>query len=133
MAKKRKHWIAWIEMGTWPCYVGFTISQKALDKETLRLTGKRDAVVGPAGGGGRLHAYERSGEMPCYLITIRLKPGVTLAQKVGMIAHEVAHLAQNLWREIGEESPGNEAEAYLIQTVTQCCVQALEKMEAARG
>lgn len=37
----------------------------------------------------------------------------------GLIAHESTHVVRKIWKAIGEDTPGEEAEAYAVQSVMQ--------------
>jgi len=44
----------------------------------------------------------------------------------GVAAHESMHAVQALWHHIGEKTPGAEAEAYLIQSLTDEIMEFIE-------
>jgi hypothetical protein len=130
--KRRESSIKWFSMGQWPVYVGFTSRQALLDREVSRLCPGQDAkcVIAPTGGGA-IHSFERPGKQTCHIVTINDDPSREQHQVAAMICHEAVHLAQRLWDDLGEKMPGAEAEAYLVQYVTQCCLYALDKERAA--
>lgn len=45
------------------------------------------------------------------------------AQDVALLAHEATHVMQYYFEDIGEESPGIEAQAYVVQFVTEYLVE----------
>lgn len=40
---------------------------------------------------------------------------------VRLIAHESTHVALLLWKHVGEDEPGMEADAYLVGWIAECC------------
>lgn len=115
--------ITYFGMGQWPLYVGFTTSRRAFRSELKRLKITEPVEFhGSARANATAHNFVKDGETTV-IITMD-KPGKRSVEQVaGLIAHEAVHVAQSLWRDIGEESPGREAEAYLVQHITQCCLQ----------
>lgn len=116
--------ITYFGMGPWPLYVGFTTSRKAFRNETSRLGMKNVKFHGGDNSmaAATTHYFTYEGART-FIITMD-KPGKRSVEQVaGLIAHEAIHIAQHLWEAIGEENPGREAEAYLVQQITQCCLQ----------
>ncbi|WP_088183957.1 hypothetical protein [Sphingobium sp. Z007] len=116
--------ITYYGMGAWPIYVGFTTSEKAFKKEMKRLNvSPPPNFLGSATANATTHMLEKGDALTC-VITMQ-KPGKErpVEQLAGLLAHEAVHVAQALWRSIGERDPGDEAEAYLVQMITQCCMQ----------
>jgi len=115
--------IAYYGMGQWPIYVGFTQSPKAFRKEMKRLAiSNPPEFLGSTHANATTHVLERNGTLTC-IITFGKTKGRPVEQIAGLIAHEAVHVAQELWAAIGEHKPGAEAEAYLVQMITQCCLQ----------
>ena len=48
-------------------------------------------------------------------------------QIAALVAHEAMHIVQHLWEYVGEEKPGQEAEAYLLQHIVQGTLETLKK------
>lgn len=115
--------ITYFNMGPWPLYVGFTTSRRAFRAEMKRLKiNEPTPFHASTKANATAHNFVKDGETTV-IITMD-KPGKRSVEQVaGLIAHEAVHVAQSLWRDIGEESPGREAEAYLVQQITQCCLQ----------
>lgn len=116
--------IEYFNMGPWPIYVGFTTSRKAFRKEMKRLNvvPAPDFIANDHSHATAHYFTAPNGGLTC-IITME-KPGKRpIEQIAGLIAHEAVHVAQQLWENIGEAKPGDEAEAYLVQMITQCCLQ----------
>ena len=115
--------IDYFNMGPWPIYVGFTQSAKAFRKEMkrLKITPCPEITVN-AHSNAATH-FLTSPDHGLTAIIAMPKSKRSPEQIAGLIAHEATHVARHLWINIGEDNPGHEAEAYLIQMVTQCCLQ----------
>lgn len=114
--------ITYFNMGSWPIYVGFTTSPKAFAKEMKRLKCGDVAFLSTTHADATTHFLVKDGSSTC-IITMRKAKDKSFEQRAGLIAHEAMHVVQELWSNIGEREPGKEAEAYLIQMITQCCLQ----------
>lgn len=127
--------VDYFHMGPWHIYVGFTTSPTAFQKEMERLNVKDPSLF--VGGGGTnqaaatTHQLTKEGQLTC-IITLLDNPKHDIVQVAGLLAHEAAHVAQALWSNCGETSPGQEAEAYLIQYVTQCCLRRVVDARKAK-
>jgi hypothetical protein len=113
--------IDYCHMGPWPIYVGFTTSKKAFAKEMKRLDAGKTAFLARSGANATTH-HLRKDNSTCCIITLD-KTGGSTEQIAALIAHEAVHVAQELWENIGEDSPGRESEAYLVQHIVQFCLQ----------
>lgn len=113
--------IDYLPIGVYPLFVGFTMSKKAYLKEMKRLE-----IVNPSpflsdnSNATCHHFVGKTGRVS--VIAMKRPTGVNVGQVAGLIAHEAVHVVQRLWDEIGETDPGHEAEAYLVQTITQGCL-----------
>lgn len=115
--------IAYFGMGPWPIYVGFTDSPKAFRKEMKRLkVANPPEFILNSHSNATAHTLEFEGSLTT-IITMEPAKGKPVEQVAALIAHEAVHVAQQLWEHIGEDRPGREAEAYLVQMVTQCCLE----------
>ena len=45
------------------------------------------------------------------------------------IVHEAVHCARHIWEHVGESVTGVEADAYLMEWVVRCCIEAYEENE----
>jgi hypothetical protein len=122
--------IEYYNMGQWPLFVGFTTSEKAFKREMKRLQVSIPFIPNERSTAAA-HYLERGGDLTV-IITMRPCKGKPVEQIAGLLAHEAVHVAQQLWENIGESKPGREAEAYLVQMITQCCLQDALKTNRVR-
>jgi hypothetical protein len=122
--------IAYFNMGSWPLYVGFTNSPKRFAKEMRRMGIEGVSFLNP-GGNATMHTFVRNGTTTC-IIAMEKAKDKSPEMIAALIAHEAVHVAQELWSQIGEEQPGREAEAYLVQMIVQCCLQQVWKTNRVR-
>lgn len=125
--------IEYFGMGPWPIYVGFTTSRKAFKKEMTRLkiTPCPDFVTS-SHANATTHFLTSPDNGLTAIIAMQKPVGRSPEQIAGLVAHEAVHVAQSLWENIGERTPGHEAEAYLVQMITQCCLQQVMKTGRVR-
>lgn len=112
--------IRYFHMGQWPCYVGFTTDEKAFEAEMKRL---RVDDPPPFISNEHSHAtthflYNR--DMLTVIVTIRRQKKRMKEQIAALIAHEAAHVMQEMERQFYANGRfDNETEAYLVQYLTQ--------------
>jgi hypothetical protein len=70
------------------------------------------------GKGGTTHTIHTENGLVC-LVCLEIPPKTPLVEVHGLLLHEAVHVWQEQCRDIGEESPGDEAEAYAIQVIAQ--------------
>ena len=63
--------------------------------------------------------FLESGRHTAALVCVRVPDGITRAELCGLLVHEAVHVWQGFKRDIGETSPGDEVEAYVIQYIVQ--------------
>lgn len=71
--------------------------------------------------------YEASSGKRCILVTFKSLKEMTFS----CIVHEARHVAQRIWKELGEEISGIEADAYLTEWAAVCinnCRLEIEKL-----
>jgi hypothetical protein len=123
--KKDAPRIRYFNMGAWPVYVGFTSSDKAFQAEMKRLAVEEPGkFLSRAGANATTHYLDNDGTLTC-IITIGCTKGGSKSQVAALIAHEAVHVVQEMWSHLGETNPGREQEAYLVQQITQECLQEL--------
>lgn len=116
--------IYYLDIPMYPVYCFFAKHEAAMRAEEERLGIEPGALANnfPRPGCGHTWALERNGRI---LIAIALGPenGYSLAHMAGVAAHEADHAAQFLWEHIGEDKPGSEADAYLVEYITEFCLK----------
>lgn len=113
--------------GRFPCNIAYCENEKSFRKDWKELTDEPQPEIYCNPNGARIWEISKPKDdfVPCYLICV--EPGnLSWPEVVAMIAHEAVHVAQFLWEQIGETNPGNEAEAYLVQSITR---EILKKMD----
>jgi predicted RecB family nuclease len=121
-------------MGTWPCYVGFTVSQKAFKREMERICPKQEVpFLGSSRANATTHFLTKDGATTAIIAMMSPKRAkVSFEQYAALVAHEAVHVAQQIWLDIGEKEPGKEAEAYFVQHIVQFCLQEAYKTGRCR-
>lgn len=118
------HWF--MQDGPYPVNIGFTAHHKDLSKLHKRLMGC--AAVEPVGGDAYTWFFNEKPDGEYKYVVISMAPGWADLEPwdlAGVIAHEAVHVAQYVWEIIGEQNPGSEAEAYLVQTITRSILKIL--------
>lgn len=117
--------VAYVNTGPWPCFIGFTTSEKAYRVELKRL-GVKDAVEFLARERGAAATHEFVSNRTCtYIITIAPQAkGVSNEMFAALIAHEALHVIQYMRAELNRNEPFcAETESYLLQMIVQHCLQ----------
>lgn len=114
--------IDYFNMGQWPIYVGFTTSRKAFAREMKRLSCGKVDFLSTTHANATTHTLTKDGTLT-FIIAMEKQGERSVEQVAGLVAHEATHVAQRLWEQIGESRPGDEAEAYLVQMITQSCLE----------
>lgn len=119
----------WLNKGYFPLNLGFTTDQKSFAKWYKKLdTSGSEVPLLAMHNGARMWVFEEppEGFFRTYIIT--LGEGWdkwSLPQLAGIVAHEAVHVCQLLWEAIGEDAPGKEAEAYLVQGMVKEILEIL--------
>jgi len=71
-------------------------------------------VIGDSDDGGI--TFAKSDRSRCIIVVLVHKNLVDL----GVCAHEATHVSDKLWRQLSENNPGCEANAYFVEWVTKC-------------
>lgn len=126
--------VEYFHMGPFHCFVGFTLSPEAYTKELNRLCIKPDEHDNFTldEDGACTHLFTHKGYLTAIITMGGLSKGRDFAQIAALIAHEACHVVQALWRHSGETRPGDEAEAYLVQYISQRCLYAIQAWRKAK-
>lgn len=118
--------VAYFHMGPWPVFVGFTTSETDFNREVRRLGIEADPpprFTGSQHGNACTHVWENDGKL-LLLLTMQVERSRPREQAAALIAHEATHVVHEMREWLNQGNPlGAEAEAYLVQYVTQECLQ----------
>lgn len=117
--------VTYMHMGQWPVFVGFTTEPKAFRREVKRLGIKAKVpFVARAGADATTHFFAREGRQSCAIITMPKVGDRSHSQYAALVAHEALHIVQDMHRQLNGGAPfGDEADAYLLQSIVQHCLQ----------
>ena len=118
--------VEYFDAGQWPIHIGFTASEKAFKRELKRLQCEDTNFLNSDHASATTHFLDGSEGSFCAIICLGSCDNYDMSQVAALLAHEATHVAQRLWRRIGEHEPGDEAEAYLVQFITQQCLNELD-------
>ncbi len=108
--------VIWIDRGWQNAHIGFCPSEKAWVREMKLLGTPEERYPTTA---GHCQTFEHRDIRSLHiLVTIADEP-MTLAQLVGIIAHECMHVWRFVREHMGEKKPSVEFEAYSMQAITQ--------------
>lgn len=91
-------------------------------EKVLRLARRLGTSVSILDGGcAQTNGFERGGEIICFvLLEAELRDPDQLA---ALMAHEAVHAAEFVLEHFGEDEPGEEERAYLVQNVTYALLE----------
>jgi len=117
--------ITYFHMGQWPTFVGFTTSPKAFRKEMKRLGIKEHNVfLARADADASTHFLTNDAGKEICIITMPRLGGRSHSQYAALVAHEALHVVQDMHRRLNKgDAFGDEADAYLLQSIVQNCLQ----------
>jgi hypothetical protein len=127
--------IAYFNMGPWPLFFGLATSAKAFAREMKRLKVDGRSFQATDRANATMHWIERDGKEAIAIIAFPLPTkGASNEQIAGLVAHEACHVVQQMCDAFNQgDKLGYEAEAYLIQHITQSCLQILLKTNRERA
>lgn len=98
-------------------FLTLCLSQKEFDRVVRRLASTR---VGREyvnnGKGATTNFIDTTRGLVC-IVCVAVPPKTSLIDVHGILVHEAAHVWQAMLRDIGEDDPGNETEAYSLQAI----------------
>jgi hypothetical protein len=114
--------VRYVDLGIWPYFVGFTLSEAAFQREMRRLKIDRAIEWVTAGGSNATtHHFSREGNNLSILCFQPPRRRFSKEQFAAMVAHEALHAVQEMRDCLGDL--GREAEAYTLQTIVQDVLQ----------
>lgn len=112
--------LKWLDRSafTLPLYFTLATSQKILDSELKRLKfkGHLDGILN--GAGATTHFIMNENNDKCAVVCL-FDHSHNLKQTYALLVHEAVHIFQEVLKEMREEDPSPEFEAYIIQKISQ--------------
>lgn len=119
--------VTYINMGPWPVFVGYCTSRKAFKQEMRRLGVK--SVPQFITGNMTTHIFDGpTGALCCIIACPPMSKHVSWEAYAALVAHEALHVAQEMRLQLNKgQCLGAEAEAYIVQYITQSILQDVYK------
>jgi hypothetical protein len=131
MTKRKADRVVWCHRGFFPVHYGFCPSQAAWNREMKRL-GAAGEPYPQADARASTFENKNSGDI-AVIVTVNerydKKPAVNV---MALIAHEAVHVWQAVRKEMGEDNPSTEFEAYALQDIVLKLGDAYEKSHRPR-
>ena len=126
----KKAGVAWLDRRLLEAgFIGLCISESAFYRELRKL--KLPVGTWPeftAGTSACVHYFTNKKQRRMAIVCIKPKKSLTLPQHYALLTHEAVHIWQNEMRERRETKPGDEIEAYGIQSIAQALFVAFARM-----
>lgn len=116
--------VIWCDRGWQPHCYGFCPDEHAWKREMRRLN-ITDAPY-PTTSGSCTTFDKTTSNDACSIVTINESKRPKL-QVVGLLVHEAMHVWRHVRESMGEREPSLEFEAYAMQAISQCLIDAYEK------
>ena len=113
-----------------PYHIGLCQKKEDFYKELKRL--KIPKAQWPkwlkSGYSARVHTFTNNDTHEgCCIVCIGKRKGRSLAATYGLLIHEAVHIWQHICKDLNERFPSPEFEAYSIQMISQCLIDAYKK------
>ncbi len=108
-------------------YFCLCTSEKQFYDELKRLGIPRDRwpeFMGSESADATVWHFECVTQRPALIVCFKVNPERTPIEVAGLLVHEATHLWQRAKRDMNEENPGDEVEAYAIQHFSQQLMEA---------
>jgi hypothetical protein len=107
--------VEYIPRGFVPSYLGICVDPAGWGREAKRL-GVKDEFTEAYGS---VHTFSRNGSPKILMMMVNAKRlrRASAREIHGIIVHELTHVWQSVKKEMNEERPGDEVEAYTMQTL----------------
>lgn len=125
---KTKIKITWLERLPYPAlpYLALVLSPEELD-EAVRVLDKTARCEFPVTVGAKTFTFGLRKDVACIVALsedeARQKPHAIY----GLLVHEAVHVWQQHAKAIGEDTPGDEQEAYAIQVIAQRLIEEFDR------
>jgi len=116
-----KHRIAYTRVALMPYWVGIAFDEKSFQNE-LKELGIKEPVCFVKKDATALTLGSSHGLTIIITLDIKEARKRKLVEVIGLLVHECVHAWQSICREMGEDAPGREVEAYAVQCLSQWAV-----------
>ena len=121
----------WIDRAIFisPIYFGLCCSEREFKAELRRLgipKGSRPHWLKNEHSDGCAHFFD-NGKMTSAIVCVRKSAESVPSEMVGLLIHESVHIWQEIRKNIGEDNPSSEFEAYVIQAIAQKLIEAYDE------
>lgn len=106
-----------------PYYITLCTSKKEFRKVLSGLNFESEPEFISAGSDATVQFYEHRSKLLA-IVCIHRRTDKTRAQIDSMLVHEAVHIWQQTRKDLKEEKPSSEFEAYSIQTISQRLIEA---------
>jgi len=108
--------VIWCDRGFFPVHYGFCPSETAWEREMKRL-GARGEPYPITDASATTCRNKKSGDVAVIVRIAERHDAMSAVATMAMIAHEAVHVWQEIRKEMGEETPSPEFEAYALQDI----------------
>jgi hypothetical protein len=111
--------MVWCDHGWMPYHYGFCPDKKAWNKEMKRLS-LSDHPYPTSAGCTTLLKNKKDGKPVAIVTVLKRQPH----QIIELLVHEAMHVWRDIRESIGEKEPSSEFEAYAMQNIISCLMDA---------
>jgi hypothetical protein len=113
--------VRYIGMKPFPVYVGLALSADAFAREMKRLDVRDPPPFNAAEGDAStlMLTHPKHGQTIIVALDPKCAKGRSREQVYALLVHEATHVKQRIFQSMGEDAPGWEVEAYLVQHIAQ--------------
>lgn len=127
-AGKKLRRARYIDISPFPMFVGVCVDEGQFRRE-LRALGIATAIqpryvsIGAIGTCHLLENKANGGRSAVIAFDIDVLASRDMPAIAGVCSHEAVHVIEELFRAMGERTPGEEFRAYMTQTITEFCMR----------
>jgi hypothetical protein len=123
-----------MNMGPWPVFVGVALDEASFQAEVARLGVPEHVAFLPRESAACMHSFVRKDNALTCILAIGSTKGQNKAAVAALVAHEATHAMQVIREDLSPNHPmGDEAEAYLVQYMTQSALEELWQTNTERA
>jgi hypothetical protein len=117
-----------IDLGQWPQAMYVTDDKRTYNRFIRERQGKVTDPFPPSNGGNCQMMTQKSTGSCIFLIAVG--PQDDAIELATTLAHEATHAMRWLLEHVGEDSPGTETQAYLVEHIVREGLKALTKVQS---